>query len=367
MMRVAITRDALLKPLQHIGSVVERRQTLPILSHLLLNAEEQRLSLTGTDLEVEATAYIPVMAPEAGQCTVPARKMLDICRTLPEGSELSIVQEAERAVVTSGKSRFVLNSLPAKEFPGVGDIKAVASFAVTQDRLKEHIDRTQFAMAQQDVRYYLNGLLMEVGSTVLRTVATDGHRLAVCTSKGDHVSDKNQQIIIPRKGVAELARMLEAGPAPIQVEIGQNHIRLLTDTLCFTSKLVDGRFPDYQRVLPQHTTSKLMIERVLLIQALMRVSILSNEKYRGVRFQVEQDLLKIQANNPDQEESYEELGAVYEGEPVEIGFNATYLLDALNAVQTEQVEIRLSDPNSCCLIQGIGDGKSQYVVMPMRL
>ncbi len=365
-MQLTISRDALLKPLQHIGSVVERRQTLPILSHILVHVEAERLTLTGTDLEIEATAYIPVIGAKAGITTLPARKMVDICRTLPDGAELYLTTEGERTVVTSGKSRFVLNSLPSKDFPSVDDIKPQVSFNVAQNRLKEHIEQTQFAMAQQDVRYYLNGMLLEVDDTTLRTVATDGHRLAICASKGKKI-EKNQQVIIPRKGVVELSRILEDGETPIQVEIGQNHIRLVTGQICFTSKLIDGRFPDYQRVLPAKITSKLIADRHLLSQALTRASILSNEKYRGVRFEVDENTLKIGANNPDQEEASEELDVVYQGDAMEIGFNATYVLDALNAVGTEQVEVGLIDPNSCCVIQGLGDEKSRYVVMPMRL
>lgn len=366
-MQLIISRDALLKPLQHIGSVVERRQTLPILGHILLHVEPRRLTLTGTDLEVEATAFIAVDGAEAGITTIPARKMVDICRTLPEGAELTISKDGERTTVTSGKSRFVLNSLPTKDFPGTGDIKPLVSFAIAQQRLKEHIEQTQFSMAQQDVRYYLNGLLFEVDGPQLRTVATDGHRLAICESMEDTKNDIKQQVIIPRKGVLELSRLLEASDTPIQVEIGQNHIRLVTEQICFTSKLIDGRFPDYQRVLPEKITSHLVADRELLSQALLRASILSNEKYRGVRLNVEEHLLRIGANNPDQEEAHEEIEVTFRGEPMEIGFNATYLLEALNAVKGEQVQIGLLDPNSCCVLQGVGNDKSRYVVMPMRL
>lgn len=366
-MQFSIARDTLLKPLQHISSVVERRQTLPILSHVLFGAEKKRLSLTGTDLEVEASVYIPLTEVEAGLTTVPARKMLDICRSLPEGAVLHVSKDGERTVVTSGKSRFTLNALPAKEFPSVGDINPVVSFSVSQARLKEHIEQTQFAMAQQDVRYYLNGMLLEVEGKQLRTVATDGHRLALCSTESEIKVDKNQQIIIPRKGVVELARILEDSDDVAEVQVGQNHIRLLTGQLCFTSKLIDGRFPDYQKVLPERIASHMYAERGLLSQALARASILSNEKYRGVRLQIEENVLKIGANNPDQEEAHEELDVDYQGEAMDIGFNATYLLEALNAIKTEQVDMGLVDPNSCCVLQGVGDEKSRYVVMPMRL
>lgn len=366
-MELQISRDALLKPLQHIGSVVERRQTLPILSHVLFHTEEQRLTVTGTDLEVEATAFIPLEGASPGITTLPARKMLDICRALPEGAQLRFSKDEERTTVTSGKSRFVLNSLSPKDFPSTGDIHPLVTFSMGQDRLKEHIERTQFAMAQQDVRYYLNGLFLEAEGEHLRTVATDGHRLAICDSDDGQNIDNKQNVIIPRKGVLELARLLESSDAVIQVEIGQNHIRLVTDQICFTSKLIDGRFPDYQRVLPEKIVSHLIAEREMLTQALVRASILSNEKYRGVRLELDENLLRIGANNPDQEEAHEEVEVAFQGGPLEIGFNATYLLDALHAVKTEQVQIGLVDANSCCVIQGVGDEKSRYIVMPMRL
>lgn len=366
-MELTISRDALLKPLQHIGSVVERRQTLPILSHVLFHAEPRRLTITGTDLEVEAAAFIDVEDATPGITTLPARKMLDICRALPEGAQLRFVKDGERTTVTSGKSRFVLNALSSKDFPSTGDIHPMVTFSLGQDRLKEHIERTQFAMAQQDVRYYLNGLLLEVDGEHLRTVATDGHRLAICDSDENKNIDYKQQVIIPRKAVLELSRLLESSGAVARVEIGQNHIRLVTEQICFTSKLIDGRFPDYQRVLPEKIVNHVIAERDTLTQALVRASILSNEKYRGVRLELGENLLKIGANNPDQEEAHEEVEVAFEGESLEIGFNATYLLDALHAVKTEQVQVGLVDANSCCVIQGVGDETSRYIVMPMRL
>jgi len=366
-MELHISRDALLKPLQHIGSVVERRQTLPILSHILFHAEQERLTITGTDLEVEATAFIPLDNATPGITTLPARKMLDICRALPDGAQLSFTKDGERTTVTSGKSRFVLNALSTKDFPSTGDIHPVVTFTIGQERLKEHIERTQFAMAQQDVRYYLNGLLLEVEGQHLRTVATDGHRLAICDSDENDNVDNNQQVIIPRKGVVELSRLLESNEVVVRVEIGQNHIRLITDQICFTSKLIDGRFPDYQRVMPEKITGHLIADREMITQALVRASILSNEKYRGVRLELGENVLKIGANNPDQEEAHEEIEVAFQGEAMEIGFNATYLLDALNAIKTEQVQIGLLDASSCCVLQGVGDEKSRYIVMPMRL
>jgi DNA polymerase-3 subunit beta len=298
---------------------------------------------------------------------VPARKFLDICRTLPAEAQLDISVKNDRALVRSGKSRFTLSTLPATEFPVIDKIKSARKFSLQENALHDLIERTAFAMAQQDVRYYLNGLMLEPVSGILRAVATDGHRLAICelvTEVGDGVE---QQVIVPRKGVQELHRLLEHKDAELQVEIGSNHIRITTDELRFTSKLIDGRFPDYQRVLPKNADKHVLINRELLRQALTRTSILSNEKYRGIRMDLSENNIKIQAHNPEQEEAVEEIDAQYDYEALVIGFNVTYLLDVLNVINTDDVELSLSDANSSALINKPGSDDCRYVVMPMRL
>ena len=366
-MKFTIQREAILKPLQLISGVVERRQTLPILSNVLLKADANRLTMIATDLEVELVVSTGLDGTDAGKTTLPARKFMDICRALAEGAKLEIIVEKERAQIRSGKSRFVLATLPAEEFPAVDEIHPILKFAIEQDKLKQLIDRTQFAMAHQDVRYYLNGLLLEVANGEIRTVATDGHRLAFCQLNSSIEMDENQQIIVPRKGVMELQKLLADNDQTVEIEVGSNHIRMSATDMRFTSKLIDGRFPDYQRVIPQNTDKTVVANREDLRQAVLRTSILTNEKYRSIRLQLEPNVLRVLAHNPEQEEAEEEVSVEYAGAPLEIGFNATYVLDALQAVADESVEIRLSDANSCCLIHAPGNSDCKYVVMPMRL
>lgn len=366
-MKFTIQREAILKPLQVVGGVVERRQTLPILSNLLLEISSRGLALTATDLEVEIVVSASLDSAEGGRVTLPARKFMDICRALPEGALLEINVEKDRAILKSGKSRFVLSTLPASEFPSVEDIQPTLSFDIEQSKLKCLIERTQFAMAHQDVRYYLNGLLLEVGTDTLRAVATDGHRLAYCQMSKPIDIAESQSVIIPRKGVNELYKLLTENNNTVKVELATNHIRLITDHLKFTSKLIDGRFPDYQRVIPHNADKLVLVDREGLRQAVQRTSILTNEKYRSIRLQLEAGTLRVWAHNPEQEEAEEELSIDYAGTTLEIGFNASYLLEALTAVTGQEVELHLSDPNSCCLIQSVGDSNCRYVVMPMRL
>ncbi len=366
-MKFTIQRETLLKPLQQVVGVVERRQTLPILGNVLLNTTRKSLKLTATDLEVELQAQAQVAVTETGDITLPARKLLDICRTLPEEADIDISIKNERALIRSGKSRFTLATMPASEFPVVDKIKSARKLAVAQNDLRALIDRTAFSMAQQDVRYYLNGLMLEAASGVLRGVATDGHRLALCEFSLDTGDTTEQQVIVPRKGVQELHRLLEEDDAEVQVEIGSNHIRITTSALRFTSKLIDGRFPDYHRVIPKGADKSLVINREVLRQALTRTSILSNEKYRGIRLDLSKNNLKIQAHNPEQEEAVEEIEVDFNHEPLLIGFNVTYLLDVLGAIQSSEVEIMLSDANSSALMHAPGVSDCRYVVMPMRL
>lgn len=366
-MKFKIIREALLKPLQVVSGVVEKRQTLPILSNILVNVESDRLMLTGTDLEVELTASTELKDAEAGDITLPARKFMDICRTLPDEATLNISVNGERALIRSGKSRFTLSTLSASDFPATDAITGAYEFEVPRGVLKSLIDKTLFCMANQDVRYYLNGLLMEIENTTLRTVATDGHRLAISETSMDLPATEKLQIIIPRKGVGELARMLDESEEPCKLQINSNHIKVELPDITFTSKLIDGRFPDYERVIPQGCDKVVIAQREVVRQALVRTAILSNEKYRGIRLQLENNLLKAMVNNPELEEAEEEIDVSYSGDPLEVGFNVSYLVDALSAVRQDEVKIELSDANSSCLISGNGDETTRYVVMPMRL
>lgn len=366
-MKFTTTRESILKPLQHVIGVVERRQTLPVLSNVLLVAESERIALTATDLEVELVAEAALDVEGPGEITLPARKLVDICRTLPEGAELTLSVSGDKAQLRSGRSRFTLSTLAASEFPSVEEINVAREFTLPQRDLKRLIERTQFSMAQQDVRYYLNGLMLELDKATLRSVATDGHRLALCELEGAVEAGEAQQVIVPRKGVQELARLLEDTEEPAQVQVGSNHVRVQLPGLRFTSKLIDGRFPDYQRVVPRDTDKLLNADRETLRQALVRTSILSNEKYRGVRLQLDDGRLRIQAHNPEHEEAEEEIEVDYQGGELEIGFNVNYILDALNAIPGEQVRLSMKDPNSSCLIEHAESQDCRYVVMPMRL
>ncbi len=367
-MKFAVSRDALLKPLNLVAGVVERRQTLPILANVLLVLEGDRLSLTGTDLEVELVGRLQLATPGTdGEVTVPARKLVDICKSLPEGGDIEISVVDGKATVRSGRSRFTLSTLPAREFPNMEDSVGTHQFAIKQGELRRLIERTAFAMAQQDVRYYLNGMLWEIKAGRVRVVATDGHRLALCTLPFELAGTPDMQVIMPRKGVLELSRLLLVEDQDIGIALSGNHVRATTDEFTFTSKLVDGKFPDYERVLPRAADKIVLGSRLALRQAFTRTAILSNEKYRGVRLKLSDNTLDIVANNPEQEQAEELVSVDYQGSGLEIGFNVSYLLDVLGVLSGEQVKLSLSDPNSSALLEESEDGDSVYVVMPMRL
>jgi len=372
-MHFVISRETLLKPLQIVVGVVERRQTLPVLSNVLLVLKDSELSLTGTDLEVELVGRVQVdEARQHGEITVPARKLLDICKSLADNAIIEVSLKDAKLMIRSGRSRFTLITLPASDFPAVEEEPDTFSINIAQSRLRELLDSTSFAMAQQDVRYYLNGMLFEVGTEYLRVVATDGHRLAMETMAMNNEISEIQQMILPRKGIVELGRLLGEEDGEIALTFGRNHIRASVPEFIFTSKLVDGKFPDYNRVLPKGGDRVMIGDCEVLRQAFARASILSNEKYRGVRVILSNGELKILANNPEQEEAEEEVPVTYEGEPLEIGFNVSYLIDVLSTLTSEQVKITLSNPNSSALVEANKGEDNEgsdalYVVMPMRL
>ncbi|MCU0766326.1 MAG: DNA polymerase III subunit beta [Gammaproteobacteria bacterium] len=360
-------REILLKPLQMIVGVVERRQTLPILGNVLVRVIGREVTLAATDLEVELRTRVEVESTRDEEFTLPARKFLDICKALPEGADVSLEVEGDKAVLRAGRGRYSLGILPAQDFPGVEEKAAVERFEIAEDVLKGLIERTQFAMAQQDVRYYLNGLLLEVRSGRVRAVATDGHRLAVSEVADEELLGKDVQVIVPRKAVLELGRLLEKGGAKVGVEVSASHVKVVLGETTFISKLIDGRFPDYERVMPRGDAEVLVADREILRQALIRTAILSNEKYRGIRFRLEKGSAELVAHNPEQEEAEERIEVEYDGKEMTVGFNVTYLLDVINVLDAEKVELSLVDANSSCLIRGEGREGSRYVVMPMRL
>jgi len=366
-MRFTLQREAFLKPLAQVVNVVERRQTLPVLANFLVQVQNGQLSLTGTDLEVEMVSRIAVDDAQDGETTIPARKLFEIIRALPDGSRITVSQTGDKITVQAGRSRFTLATLPANDFPSVDEVEATERVAIGEATLKELIERTAFAMAQQDVRYYLNGLLFDLRGDALRTVATDGHRLALCETELEKPSGSKRQIIVPRKGVTELQRLLESGEREIELEVGRSHVRVKRDDVTFTSKLIDGRFPDYEAVIPIGADREVQVDREALRASLQRAAILSNEKYRGIRVEVSPGNLKISAHNPEQEEAQEEIEAETQVSDLAIGFNVNYLLDALSALRDEHVIIQLRDSNSSALVREASNEKSRHVVMPLRL
>jgi DNA polymerase-3 subunit beta len=335
-----------------------------------MSLEGSRLSLTGTDLEVELVGRIEVVnAGPDGDITVPARKLVDICKSLPDGVDINFSVEDGRVTVKAGRSRFTLSTLPAAEFPTVEAGEGEVDLELSQSLVRQMIERTGFAMAQQDVRYYLNGMYLEIKAGRLRFVATDGHRLALCTAPGE-LAAEDKSVIVPRKGVLELARLLD-GDGSVTLIVGSNHIRAVTDQFTFTSKLVDGKFPEYERVLPKSPDKAVSGDRSELKQAFTRTAILSNEKYRGVRLSLSDGALEITANNPEQEQAEESVPVDYAGDVLEVGFNVSYLLDVMGVLSGNTVRMSLSDSASSALIEEgeavSGEAEALYVVMPMRL
>ena len=369
-MKFVIDKETLLGPLQFVNGAVEKRHTLPILSNVLVAVTEGRLVLSATDMELEMVGSVALEGSEPGEFTVPARKVTDICRALPNGAQIEFAVKEGRVTLRSGRSRFNLATLPAEDFPNLEGLVEKRGFHIARERLKTLLERTQFAMAQQDVRYYLNGLLLEKSGQRLRAVATDGHRLALGETTVDSGEGQDfEGVIVPRKSILEVSRLLADGAEQIFVGIGAQAIRVAGEQVQLTSKLIDGKFPDYTRVVPtpDQCTRRLTGDREALRQSLSRAAILSNEKYRAVRLCLDDGVMRILAHNPEQEEAEEEVEVAYEGEPLEVGFNVGYLIDALGVIPSETVRMDLMDGSSSCLIRSEEDDGCEYVVMPMRL
>lgn len=366
-MQITLTREELLKPLGYVAGVVERRQTLPVLSYVLLRLQDGEMSLTGTDLEIEVVAKLKKTNGASFEMTLPARKLFDICRALPANAELTIKKDGEKAIVKSGKSRFALATVAASDFPYIQASQWEQVLTISQKSLRSLFEQTHFCMAQQDVRYYLNGLLLELTDKKLRAVATDGHRMALSEIALEKNIKDDKQVIVPRKGIQEMMRLLEDDDEAVELQIGVNHLRAQTSAFVFTSKLIDGRYPDYTKVIP-HTQSKLLdLPRDAFRETLGRVAILSSEKYRGVRLSLTNKALRVTAHNPEQEEAQEEVGIEYSGETLEIGFNVNYMIEAISALRSDHITFGLSDPNSSCTLSSPDVRHPQYVIMPMRL
>lgn len=365
-MKFSIQREALLAPISQVIGVVERRQTLPVLANFLIEAEGDQIKITGTDMEVEMVARADAEVAEVGAITIPARKLVDICRALPEGQTLSIQLSDEKIMLAAGRSRFSLSTLPPAEFPATERVAPLDEYQIPEGRLRRLIQKTAFAMANQDVRQYLNGLLLEFRDGILRAVATDGHRLALADVEAEIKGDI-RQIIVPRKGVLELSRTLEDSDEPVGLVVGSNYVRVDRPRLVISSKLIDGRFPDYEAVIPIGLDQGVLVDRDALIHALHRAAILSNEKYRGVRLEVAKQAIRIVAHNPQQEEAIDEVGAEHAFEQLTIGFNVNYLMDALNALDGDKAHLALKDAGSSCMVTNPEDAEVRQVVMPLKL
>lgn len=365
-MRISITKSELLTPLMAIAGVVDRRQSLPILANALVRCHGEKLTLTATDLEVEARMDGHLKTGSDGEFTMPARKVLDICRSLPDDAMLDIVVETGKINLRSGKSRFSLSTMPAADFPSVEGGEWQAEIAVDSQALRQLLEKTQFCIANQDVRYYLNGVLLHVEGDRLRAVGTDGHRMGVWEMILPEAAAE-RQAIVPRKGVQELIHMLGTAGGPVTLKFGANHIGLFGEGLALISKLIDGRYPDYKRVIPADQTIRIAVNREQVRAALARTAILANEKFHGVRLSLAPNVLKLTAHNPEQEEAVEEVPVEYKGATLEVGFNVHYLRDALAALEGDDAELGLKDADTGCLLRTPGNTTNQYVVMPMRL
>ena len=366
-MKFSVNRELLLRPLQQVAGVVERRQTLPVLSNLLLKVAGNELSMTGTDLEVELIGRLEVAGSESGEITVPARKMVDICREIPEKADIDFALTDGRVEIRSGRFRSTLSTLPAVDFPSVDHSETELSAELDSKSFKKLLDKTAFAMAQQDVRYFLNGMLVEIGQGHVRSVATDGHRLALSDLEQNDLDDGIRQVIVPRKGVIEIQRLLQELEDTVSVSVGSTHLCASSGMFTLTTKLVDGKFPDYERVIPKGGDKIVMADKQELRQALSRTAILSNEKFRGIRVSLSSGQLQLSANNPEQEEAEEIVSVDYQGDSLEVGFNVSYLQDVLGVIENEKVRVTLLDANSSAVIEDPELEDATYVVMPMKL
>lgn len=367
-MKLSIIREDILTPLQIISGVVERKQTMPVLSNILMVAENGNVSLTGTNMEVELVCKLAVAQVETeGRITIPARKLVDICRSLQNQAMITLSLEGDKLFIRSGKSRFSLSTLPADQFPNVEENDHDLAVTFLQKDFKNMLEATSFAMAQQDVRYYLNGMLLELGDRYVRMVATDGHRLALSSLATDLTREEVKQVIVPRKGIIELGRLLTDSDEEVTLSIGDSHIFSQIGNYKFTSKLIDGKFPDYNRVIPKGGDKIMVAERSAIKDMFIRASILSHENIRGIQLHLTKDQLKVFANNPEHEQAEDCLDVIYDNEDLQIGFNVSYLIDVMNVIPTENVKMTLLNSNSSVLIESTEENENMYVIMPMRL
>lgn len=370
-MKFTVARDILVELLANVVGAVEKKHTSKILENVLLNVSDGKLRLVATDLEIELSSSIEIQVDTEGAVTAPARKLLDITKALPADSFITIEldQETARLLIKGGRSRFELATLPAEDFPELDEIPLTSNLVLKESEFKRLLDKTSFCMANQDVRYYLNGLLMDIVDGQINTVSTDGHRLALCELNDESIKvPERASIIVPRKGALELSRLLEASSdVPVTIQLSNNHIRVEKDNIRFTSKLIDGKYPDYQAAVPSSTTITIQLDRLVFRDTLARVAILSNEKFRGIRLRLSDGMMTLMSNNPEQESAEEEMDINYSGEVFEIGFNVSYVLEAVNHIEGEMIDFNFTSSAASALLSSGDDVGVRYIVMPVRL
>lgn len=369
-MNINIKRELLLPALQRANGVIEKRQSIPVLSNVLFHCDAQQLTITATDTEVEVNTSMSLGTQEQAKVAIPARKLFDICKELPENSDIKIELSSKQAKIRSGRSRFTLALSSGQEFPKIGDFDNLCEFKIEIGLLKNLIDKTEFAMALQDVRHYLNGLLLEVKDNLIRTVATDGHRLAMAEENVKAESGELIQSIIPRKGVIEINRLLSGFDKTTQAEVrlGTNHLKItISDEVSLTTKLLEGAFPNYNKVIPSQTLTPLHIDKEVLRGGLNRAAVLASDRNPLVKMNISRELVMVTGTNHEQEEAVEELEAEYTGDSLEVGFNASYLQDILQVIPGDSVRIDLQGSDVSCLVSAPNNEDLTYVVMPMRI
>ena len=369
-MKAKILQKKLLNQLNNVVGAVEKKHTKKILENIHISAENNKISFTGTNLEIELSSSIEIDSQEQGMLTTSAWKILEICKALPVDQLILFESTKDRLYLKSARGCFKLSILPGDKYPLLDDINFNSQVIIQEKILKNLLDATAFSMANQDVRYYLNGLLLDICDGIIKTVATDGHRLAISQyQRDDHKSfDVKRSIIIPRKGVLELSKILDKNSKEfITLYLSDNHIRVKKNDIRFTSKLIDGKYPDYQTVIPTSSRYCIELDRLLFRDTLARVAILSNEKFRGIRLRFSDGIMKLHSANPEKETAEEEIDVNYTGELLEIGFNVSYLLDAINHIETETIVLQINNPDSSALLSASPDAMTRYVVMPIRL
>jgi DNA polymerase-3 subunit beta len=366
-MQFTINREQLLTPLQQIVSVIEKRQTMPILANLLLQVDRDNITLTGTDLEVQIVVRVANETINQGSITVPARKLLDICRLLPAQAVIKMEQQGDKIKVTSGGGRYTLSTLPAENYPDFVETPMDCQFSLRTGQLKKALNKTLFAMGNQDVRYYLNGLLLQLSNNSLKLVASDGHRLALYEDSIETSTGQEMRVIVPRKGIVELNRLLDDSDELLTVQLSNNNIRIFNCALTFSAKLIDAKYPDFSKVLQQTFLDPIRIEKQGFKDALTRVAILSNEKFRGITLDIKDNRVQISTHNPEHEEAEEDLPIEFSGDPMNIAFNVQYLLDAVGNLDAEQAMLTVAGNCSCCFVEEPEASNYRFVVMPMRM